>query len=259
MSFKGVKNGYRHTYELITSIALKNIKLRYKNSMLGFLWGLLNPLLFLLIFSIVFSSAFPNMENYPLYALTGIIFWTYFNSTTNQVTNSIIESAGVLKSINIPTIVFPASSLYSSIINMFLTFIPFSVLMVYFGYRPGIELLLIIPIIISFSVFIFGISLFLCAFNVFFRDVSMLWTGLMPALFYSTPIAYPIEIIPAKFALIIKLNPLYHYIKMARDVLYDNSVPDLQTVLITTALSVVTIVIGTIAFKKLEPGFISNY
>ncbi|MFN6943710.1 MAG: ABC transporter permease [Cytophagaceae bacterium] len=246
-------------WEVVSTVSIRNIKLRYKNSLLGFLWGLLNPLIFLSIFVFIFSQAFADIENYPLFALTGLIFWIFFSTTSNQVMNSLIESAGILKSLNIPPIIFPISAISASLINLLLSFVPFFGLMLVFGFRPDWVTLMMFPLLVSFSVFTFGFSLVLASLNVYFRDVSMLWSTLLPALMYFTPVAYSSSLVPEKFRWIMKLNPLAHYIESFRDILYYHRIPEVQYLISTTILSLGAIAMGILIFKKLKKGFISNF
>jgi ABC-2 type transport system permease protein len=244
---------------LVTAVAVKNMKMKYKNSALGFVWSLLHPLAYLIIFTIVFSNAFPDIERYSLFALIGLMFWTYFNNTINQMMLSIINNASVLKTIAIPKLLFPFSALAAELFTFLLSFIPFFGLMIFFGLNFSSELLLLIPAVIIFSVFSFGAGLFLCTLNVFFRDIGLLWNTLSPAIFYFTPIAYSSKMIPEKYHLIITLNPLYHYIEFMRIILYQNAVPGIQMWLITISLALCAALIGLLVYHKLKKNFVSFY
>ena len=145
------------------------------------------------------------------------------------------------------------------LLPLVLSFIPFGILMVFFDASIGFETLLIFIVILLFSLFTLGIGLFVCAFNVYFRDVGLLYTSLTPALFYFTPIAYSTSLVPGQFQLLIKLNPLYHFMDIFRTILYYNEVPSLQSWGIITGITAVFFGAGILVFKKLEKGFISNY
>lgn len=244
---------------LVYTLAVKTLKLKYKNSLLGFLWSMINPLMYLLIFTFVFSNVFVGIDRYPLYALTGIVFWTYFSTSSIQIIESIIQSSGVMKSMNIKKLAFPIGAQLSALFSLLLTMVPFLILMFIFGLKIGWESLLFFPILLLFSCFTFGLSLFLSALNVYFRDVQLAWSSLLPAIFYSAPIAYASNLIPAKFAWLIKLNPLYYFINLLRDILYHNRLPELQNVLIATGISVVSLVVGVFIFRRLEKGFVSQF
>lgn len=244
---------------LLWILSLKNFKVRYKNSIFGFLWSLITPLIYLAVFTFVFSQAFPNIENYPLFALTGLIFWNFFNHGSRTAIDSIIASQGIIKSINIQTIALPASEVVTSLLNLLLSFIPFSILMFLMDAKVGFETLLIFVFIGFFALFTLGIGLFLCAFNVFYRDVGFLYNSLISALFYFTPIAYTSSLVPEKYLIFIKLNPLYHFIESFRSILYYNEIPSLSNWLIVALITLVSLSAGIIAYKRLERGFISNF
>jgi len=244
---------------ILTTITIKSIKLKYKNSVLGFFWSLLTPMVYLGIFTFIFSNAFPNIENYPLFAITALIFWTYFANSSIQIVGSLISSAGILKSVNVPSIIFPLSALLAETFNLVLSFIPFGILMYVFGFSPGLELFFIFPAIVSFMLFTLGFSLMLTALNVFYRDVGILWSTLMPALFYFTPIAYSYEVIPESYQWIVKFNPLFHFVELFRTILYYNKIPSMELIMVTSSLSIGFFVVGLFIYKRLERGFISNF
>ncbi len=245
--------------DLVVALGMKTIKLRYKNSLLGFLWSMMNPLIYLIIFTFVFGNVFTEIDRYPLYALTGLICWIFFSTTSIQVIESIISSAGVLKSINIPTIAFPLSAQLASIISLFLSMIPFMIMMLFFGLKIGWETLLFFPILLLFACFTFGISLILSSFNVYFRDMQLAWSSFMPAIFYATPIAYTSNLIPAKFLWLIKLNPLYHFVGAFREIFYFNQVPSPGLFGLLLLLGIIPLLAGLFIFNKLEKGFVSQY
>lgn len=215
--------------------------------------------MYLAIFSFVFSYAFVGIDRYPLYALSGLIFWTFFSTTTIQVIESIINSSGVLKSLNVPTISFPLSALFASVINLGISMIPFGGLMLLFGLKIGWETLLFFPILLIYAAFVFGVSIFLSALNVYFRDVQLAWTSFLPAIFYSTPIAFTSSLIPEKFLWILQLNPLYHFVTMIRKILYYNEIPSFKEFGMVSLISVIVLCAGLFVFNRLERGFVSQY
>jgi len=246
------------SYNLLFNLAKRNIKLKYKNSILGFFWSFLTPLVYLLIFYFVFSTAFASVENYALYVLTGLVYWQFFANTTNEIIVSFISNSGIIKTINVPVLAFPVSALISELGSLFLTFLPFLTLMYYLGYSPGIAFFAVIPVTILLAIFSLGLALFLGTLNVYLRDISILWNTLNPALFYLTPIAYTVDLIPEKFHWILKLNPLWYYFEAVRASLYSNSWPLGVTWLYMLAISFLTFALGWFTFKKLQPGIISN-
>ena len=238
----------------IYALSKRNVILRYKNSFAGFLWGFLKPLIYLLIFIVLFSSGTPH---FVLYAMSGLILWFFFSNVTGQTVGNIVGSAGLLKSLNIPSVFFPLSEMLSELFNLLLSLIVFALLMHWFGLVYSFRLFLIIPCVLLFALFTFGLNLLLCSINVFFRDVGIIWGTIQPALFYLTPIAYPETLIAAKYKLIIKCNPIYYFIKLGRDIFYSTELPPWQLWRDCLIISVIMYCIGQFVFNRLKNQFIS--
>lgn len=238
------------------ALSKRNIILRYKNSIAGFLWGFFKPLLYLMIFIVVFSKQVAT-NNYVLYATSGLVFWFFFSNITNQSIGSIINSAGIIKSINVPVMFFPLSETISELFNLTLTLGIFFVAMNWFGIVYSFKLLLVIPVAILFSIFSFGLTMILCSLNVFFRDIGILWTTIQPALFYLTPIAYPKEIITKFHPLLLELNPVFYFIDTERTIVHQNQLPSATMWLQCIAISFTMFAFGYFIFNKLKQQFIS--
>lgn len=244
---------------LLFALAWKNVRLRYKSSLLGFAWTLLNPVLFLLIFLLVFRHAFPSVPNYPVFALSGLIFWTFFSTVSAHVLGALVENAGVLKSLAVPPLAFPLAQLFAGVFNLLLSFIPLALIMAWFGWRPQAVNLLVLPVTALFTVFVFGIGLTLCALHVYFRDIGLLWGALLPAFFYLTPIAYPPELVPEHLRWVAALNPLYHFIGLVREVLVSGNVPGLSAWITASWIAALALVLGLFTHTSLRRGYIANY
>ncbi len=241
----------------IYALSKRNVILRYKNSLVGFFWGFIKPLIYLLIFMVMFSQGFGSMENYILFSLSGLVLWFFFSNVTSQSVGSIVGSSGLLKAINIPAYFFPLSEILSELFNLFLTIIVFLIMMNWFGIVYSPRLLLIIPCLLLFGMFSYGLNLILCSINVFFRDIGIIWGTIQPALFYLTPIAYPETMIPKKYELVIKSNPIYYFIKLGRGIFYENITPSLHSWLVCIFISCTTLTVGLIIFSRLKNQFIS--
>ncbi len=241
----------------IYALSKRNVILRYKNSAVGFLWGFFKPLLYLLILIVVFSQV-SNIDNYVLYATSGLIFWFFFANVTNQSIASIISSAGIIKSLNVPIVFFPLSEILSELFNFMLTIVVFMVAMNWCGIVYSWKLFLILPAAVLFSFFTLGITLILSSLNVFFRDVGILWTTVQPALFYLTPIAYPEALITKHYGFIVKFNPIYYYIKLGRIIIHDTTFPSAALWLHCVIIAVISFSLGFLIFNKLKNQFISS-
>jgi ABC-2 type transport system permease protein len=243
---------------IILFLIYKNLQLKYKHSALGFLWSLLHPFLYLLIFLAIFSAAFPAIENYPLYVLSGLVFWIYFAGGTSQLCQVFIKNTFLIKSLNIPKTIYPLTELGSELISFLLGLIPFMVIMCFLGLHISFNLLYIIPVIILFSIFILSLGIILGSLNVFFRDVGILWMTINPALFYLSPIAYSFKIVPEQYKFIVKYNPLYHFLELVRNVLYDGTAPSLHYTGRCLMITGVTVIVAILVYRKTRNGLISN-
>lgn len=249
----------RRHLPMLVAVAWKNVRLRYKSSFLGFLWTLFNPLLFLLIFLFIFSRAFPQVANYPVFALTGLILWSFFATTSGHIMGSLVENAPVLRSIAVPPLVFPLSQLLAGVFNLLLSLLPFAAILWWFGWRPSMVTLLVLPAVGLFAVFVYGVSLALCALNVLLRDIGLLWSALLPAIFYLTPVAYPPDLVPDDLRWVAAMNPLYHFTALAREVLYLGRLPDAGQWITTAGIALIALLGGTAVFNLLRRSFIANY
>ena len=243
---------------IILFLIYKNLQLKYKHSALGFLWSLLHPFIYLLIFLAIFSTAFPAIENYPLYVLSGLVFWIFFAGATGQLCQVFIRNAHLIKALNVPKTIYPLTELGSELISFLLALVPFIGIMFYLGMQPGWYLLWIVPVILLFSVFVFSAGLILGSLNVFFRDVGILWNTIAPALFYLSPVAYSYQIVPKQYRFIVKYNPLYHFLELVRDVLYKGVAPQLHYWNNCLIITVVTAFLAWLIYQRTARGFISN-
>jgi ABC-2 type transport system permease protein len=240
----------------IYALSKRNVILRYKNSLVGFLWGFLKPLLYLLIFIVIFQSN-SGIKNYPLFVSSGLILWFFFSNVTGQAVGSVVGSSGLIKSINIPSYFFPLSETLSELFNLLLTVIVFLVIMNWFGIEYHMHMLLIVPCIILFAIFCLGLNLFLCSLNVFFRDIGIIWGTIQPALFFLTPIGFREQNIPPEYKVVIDCNPVYSFIKLGRSIFYDPVAPSWHMWSTCIILSVGMYVVGQIVFSSLKKQFIS--
>ncbi len=245
------------TIQQLYALSKRNIILRYKNSFAGFLWGFFKPLLYLLIFIVIFSAQFMSVSNYVLFATSGLIVWFFFSNVTTQSVQNIVSSAGLIKAIRLPAVLFPLSEMMSELFNLCLSLLVYFVIMYWFGMTYNMSSLFLVPAVLLFAVFTFGLTLLLSSLNVFFRDIGILWSTIQPAIFYMTPIAYPEEMIPDRFRLVIEANPVYYFIRLCRTVLYEAQIPDLTLWISCIAIAFSMLTVGVLVFRKLQNQFIS--
>ena len=242
---------------LLFQLVRRDFKAKYKRSVLGVLWTVLNPLFTMLVLTIVFSAIFRfEIKNFPVYLLSGQIIFTFFSEATNMAMSSILEGASMFKKVNMPKYIFPLSKILSSLVNLMLSLIALIFVMLMTN-SPFHWTMLLMPIpIIYILIFSTGVGLILSAMVVFFRDANYLYGIFLTGLTYFTPLFYPISIIPDRFRIIISLNPLYHFVEYFRTVAIYGGIPTLWQNVVCGTLSMVSIAIGLFVFYKKQDRFI---
>lgn len=250
-------NNFIKYKDLLFELVLRDIKVKYKKSILGFAWSILNPLLMMTVMSIVFSTMFKtDIPNFPMYLITGQVLFSFFSEATNMAMVSIIENGELIKKVYIPKYMFPLSKIIFSFSNMLFSLIAVIIVAVVTKLPLRFEMLLFpIPLIYIF-IFSLGIGLILASFSVFFRDLLHLYSIILLIWTYLTPIFYPIKILPENIKNWISYNPMYIYISYFRDIMLNEKIPSLQFNLICIFISLTSLIIGMWVFKKKEDNFI---
>lgn len=254
-----VISAFQRYHYLMKQLISRDFKTKYKRSVLGILWSFLNPLLTMLVQYIVFSTLFQSdIPNFPLYLLSGIVCFNFFNEASIMALQSIVGNAALITKVYVPKYIYPVSRVFSSTINLLLSLIPLLgvMLLTRTPLRPAI---LLLPFgLICLVAFCIGMGFLLSASMVFFRDTQFLWGVVSMLWMYATPIFYPESIIPAKFMFLYKCNPLYHIIRFIRIVLIDGVSPEPKAYLLCLIASFVPLLIGAVVFKKNQDKFVLN-
>ena len=244
---------------LLSQLVARDFKTKYKRCILGILWSLLNPLLVMVVQYIVFSGLFKwDINNYAIYLLSGSVMFNFITESTSQALISITGNAGLITKVYIPKYIFPLSKVLSSLINFFLAFLALILIVLIKSITPNIYYFTMIYPIICMLLFSIGVSLILSSMMVYFRDTQFLYGIFLTLWTYLTPLFYPESIIPDKFIIIIKMNPMYHYIKYVRMVILDGVLPSLNTHVYCILFSIISLFLGIFVFKKAQKNFILN-
>jgi len=254
--------------ELVRNLVTSELKARYKNSMLGFVWSLLNPLAMMLVFTVVFSYLLTSqnrVEKYPLFLLCGLLPWNYFSNAVIGSVNSVVSNANLVKKVYFPREVLPIAGVLAQLVNFLLAFIVlFAALLIFRAhFSPWLWLL---PLVILIQTcFALGIALILSTLNVFYRDTMMIMDVIMLAWFFLTPVAYSVEAYPRAYLLLGEvvdvrrwayiLNPMASLINMYRDLLFLGSRTDLDFFLRTTVTALVVLLFGYWFFIRYSDRF----
>lgn len=248
---------------LLEDLISRDLKVKYRRSVLGLVWSILNPLLMMLVVTTVFSTILRiQIENFPLYYLTGSLIFNFISEATSAALISIISSAQLIKKVYVPKYIFPVEKTLFSFVNMLFSLIAIVIIMVITPNTQWHWTLVLFPIPLIYAlVFAIGLGLILASVNVFFRDVGHLYSVWLTAWTYLTPIIYTIGMLPENLRWLMKINPLYHYVTYFRMLVMDGNVPALtpgwqDLDLICLAFSLSFLVLGLIVFKKSQDKFI---
>lgn len=246
----------KHSH-LIASLVRRDLTVRYKRSVIGFFWTMLNPLLLMIILTVVFSALFrfEGIEPYAVYFLSEYLVFGFFSQTTVTSMTSLSWNGGMMKKVRVPKSIFAISTTLSGLVNLCLAYLPLFVIMMVLDapIKPAVFFLPVAFIIIG--VFTLGVSFFLSALAVYFEDVSHMYQVATIGLMYMTPIIYPISIIPGKYLWLVRANPLTHLFKLARDPIYLGQLPAGHVIQASVISAVVALVIGWLVFHRLSRNF----
>ena len=241
---------------LLFELVHRDLTVRYKRSVLGFLWTMLHPLLLMLIFLVVFSALFrAGAPHYETYFLSAYVAWNFFAQTTVNAMASVAWNGPLMKRVRVPQSIFTLSIVVSGLVNLGLSLIVLFSIMLAVG-APLHATLSFLPIsFLLLGLFTLGASLALTAVSIFFGDVREMVQAGMPALMYLTPIIYPISIVPERFRWAIKLNPLVYIVEIVRDPIYYGIIPSPATLSIAAVISFGSLAVGWMIFRHLAPRF----
>lgn len=236
---------------LIVQLVRRDILSRYKRSVLGVAWTMLNPLGMMLVLTIVFSQLFRGVPAYPVYILSGLIAWTFFAQTTTMAMNQLVWGGALLSRIYIPRTAFNLSSIGTGLVNITLSLIPLAAIILITG-NPLRPAALFLPIaILLLALFSLGVGLLLSTLAIYFPDVTEMYQIALLAWMYLTPIIYPPEIIPEAYrSLMLNLNPMYHFVVLFRKPLYEGLLPSAEQVAVALVIALVASVSGWLVFSN---------
>lgn len=244
--------------EMIRSMVNRELRGRYKGSILGVLWSFLNPLLQMLVYSVVFSFIMRNgIEDYYLYLIVALVPWIFLNTSLISGAGCIRAQKEMVNKIYFPREIIPFSLVTSNLINMFYAFAVVVIILLISGKGFSGKALVILPIIIICEyIFTLGLTMLLAAVTVFFRDLEYITGIVVMAWQFLSPVMYGVDIVPGGLARdLFELNPMTPIITVYRDILYYKSVPSIRYVMMSLGFSVSSLIIGVIVFRVLQRKF----
>lgn len=242
---------------LLYNLTVNELKLRYRRSVLGFVWTLLNPLLMMTVMTLVFSRVMRfDTADYSVMLLAGLLPWTFFSQSINLSLMSIVGKGALLKKVYIPKAVIPLSAVLATLINSSLAFVPLLAITVFIGH-PLTPAVLFVPVsLLMLAVFAIGWSLLFSCLYVYFRDFGHMTEVLLQAWFYASPIIYSLDMVPPQYRTAFSLNPVSYFIECFRAPIFNGALPDLRTIGIAAISAVVSLIVGVIVFFRYENQFV---
>lgn len=247
-----------HYKDLLKLLVSRNLKLKYRRSVLGYLWSVLNPLLTMIVMTVVFSTMFSrNLENYPVYLFCGQLLFNFMNTSTHQAISAITGNAALLKKSYVPKYIFVVAKITSGVVDLVLSFGALLIVILVTGAKITVYFPLCILVVAQLYVFCIGLGLFLAQANVFFRDTQFIYNAVTTAWMYLTPIFYPIESLSRELTWVVKhCNPMYFYVGQFRDLVYYGRMPGQMIVLAGCGAAAAMLAIGIWSFSRSEDKFI---
>lgn len=244
--------------ELLYELTQREIKSRYKQSILGYAWVIINPLAQMLVMSFVFSVIL-RVDSagapYPLFLYVGLLPWTLFTTSLISSCNVLVSNANLVKKIYFPRELLIASTIIAKVVDFLLASTVLIAFFLFFQHSINWQILWVIPIFFIQQVFTYGLSLMVAAFNLFYRDIQYVLNLFIIVWMYLTPIIYPIEMIPEQYRFIFIVNPMAVLINAYRQTMLGQGWPNVMNLGLATILSFATCILGWIIFKKLEKVF----
>ncbi|NWO26311.1 ABC transporter permease [Leptotrichia sp. oral taxon 417] len=242
--------------EMISNLVKKDLKVRYKGSILGFLWTFLNPLLQLVVYTIVFSTIMRvDIDKYYIYLFVGLIPWIFFASSIQVGAVSIMMNKDLIKKIYFPRIILPIVTSNSAFMNMFYSMIVVLLTILVSGIGFSKYMLLLPVVMVVQYILVLGMTFIFSALNVFFRDLEYILNIIVMMWFYLTPIVYNIDMIPERHRFWFYLNPMTGIINFYRDILYYKRMPSFNSFGGILIYGIIMIIIGYFVFEKLQKNF----
>ena len=236
--------------DLIVQLIRRDIIARYKRSILGIAWTMLNPLGMMIVLTVVFSQIFSTVEGYAAYVLSGLVAWTFFAQSTSNTIGALAWGGEFFRRIYVPPSIFAITSIGTGLVNLMFAMVPLLLVMLVSGVPIRWTIILsIIPIFLLAS-FSLAVGLLISIVAIYFPDIVEMYQIVLMAWMYLTPLLYPIDILPNPIRTIVLLNPLTQFINLFRIPIYDGRIPNLTELLIPAAIALVTLVIAWWFFAR---------
>ena len=239
--------------ELIWALALKDIRVRYKRSALGFLWALLHPLFMMIILAVVFSTVMQiKISNYAVFLICALLPWTFFTQALAYAVDSMVGNGDLLKKIHVDKSVFPVAAVLSNVVNFVFSLVTMVTVLLVLRF-PFHWTWIYLPVpFLSLILFALGLGFFLAMANVFLRDVGQTLQVVLSAWFYVSPVIYNLDFVPARYRIFFRLNPMVYVLDGFRVAIYYGQLPSLRNMAMTVGCGITSLAVGYYLFRRYE-------
>ena len=245
-----------HHWFLLRSLVTRDFKIRYRNMSLGVFWSLLNPLVMMAVLTFVFTRLFQAPgQNYPLFVLCGLVPFSFFSVALMSGTSSLLENASMVKRVPLPREIIPVASVFSNVVHLLIQVGLLLGLVIVFG--DGVNRYWAwLPLLWGLEIaFVCGLVLITASLNVYIRDIRYVVESATTVLFWLVPIFYPFSVIPPEFRNLYQFNPLAAMVLALRNILLEAQSPSPELMYKLAAVSLGTLVLGWVLFRRLQRGF----
>ena len=254
---QGMLRGLWEFRGFILSSVKREFQSKYRNSLLGALWMVINPLAMILVYTVIFSQVMsaklPGVDStfsYSIYLCAGILTWGFFAEITGRAQNMFLEQANLLKKLSFPRLCLPVIVVVNASLNFAIIFTLFTFFLLLSGNFPGWSFLALVPVLAIQTAFAIGLGMSLGVLNVFFRDVGQFFGVVLQFWFWLTPIIYPITILPERFRPMMSLNPMASLVEAYQNILVSNQWPDWNKLLPIVLLAILLCILSLHLFRK---------
>jgi lipopolysaccharide transport system permease protein len=245
----------RQYRDLLYTLSLHRLQVRYKQSMLGWLWAIVQPLALMLIYTVIFSRV-ARVEThgipYPLFAYSALLAWTCFSTAVGTATNSLVSHFSLVTKVYFPREILPVSYVLAALADLLAGGVALGALMVYYHVAPSWYALYLLPSIVVLVLFALAVSLVLCAVQVRYRDIGIAMPLLLQVWMFATPVVYPLTAVPAQWRTLYLLNPMAGVVETFRRVLIDRAAPAVEPLAIAAAVTLIVLPVAYLYFKRVE-------
>ncbi len=256
---KGLIADFKKHSFLLSYLITKDFKVKYRRSVLGIAWSVLNPLFMMIIVSLVFSHVFRadiGDYPYPVYLILGQTLFNFLSESTTSAMQSVMQSASLIKKVYIPKYIFPLHKVTFSFVNFAISLIAVVLVMIYYRVAISPVIFLSVLLIALFYCFCLGLGLLLSAVAVFFRDMLHIYSIFLTAWMYFTPVFYTVDQLPETLRTVMNFNPMYHYVTFFRDCVLFAQMPSLSQFAYCIGFSLIMLLVGAFVFVKKQDKFI---